>query len=164
MPVRDREALGFKSQAPVPRPDGGRPVVDAAGRERSIGSTCYREVSTWSVTWRATPRFHAKFASRAQTRRRRAIHLSDAVIQFESAIRDIAYRSGSKAEVRLPCFPPMCVSAPSTTAKKTANVTDTGGQRRIILESGRAGSICSGPVCTPTDGRPAVFKTVYGRP
>src|SRR5713226_4499949 len=56
----------------------------------------------------------------------------------------------------------MCVFAPSTTAKKTANVTDTGGQRRIILESGRAGSIRSGPVWTPTDDRPAVFKTVCG--
>ncbi len=40
-----------------------------------------------SVIWHATRRFHARFASRAQMRRCRVIHLSDAVAQFERASR-----------------------------------------------------------------------------
>lgn len=48
------------------------------------------------------------------------------------------------------------------TAKKTANLTDSGGHRRTILESGGAGSNCSGPLWTPVDHGPAVFKTVWG--
>ncbi len=48
------------------------------------------------------------------------------------------------------------------TAKKTANLTDTGGQRRMIRESEGAQSNRSGPQWTPEDGSPAVFKTVSG--
>ena len=44
----------------------------------------------------ATRRFHAKLASRAQTRSHCAIRLSDAATQFEIAISDIAYCSGSE--------------------------------------------------------------------
>ncbi len=48
------------------------------------------------------------------------------------------------------------------TAKKTANVTDTAGQRRTVLESEGVRSNCSGPRWTSIDGKPAVFKTVCG--
>ena len=48
------------------------------------------------------------------------------------------------------------------TAKKTANLTDTGGQRRMIMESEGAQSNRSGPQWRPGDGSPAVFKTVCG--
>ena len=44
----------------------------------------------------STCRFHAKLACRAQTRSHYVIRLSDAVTQFEIAIRDIAYCSGSE--------------------------------------------------------------------
>ena len=50
----------------------------------------------------------------------------------------------------------------SLTAKKTANLTDAGGHRRTILESEAARSNWTGPLWTPADGRPAVFKTVCG--
>ena len=54
------------------------------------------EAVAHSVTRRATRRFHAQFASRAQTRSHYAIRLSDAATQFESSIGDIAYCCGSE--------------------------------------------------------------------
>jgi hypothetical protein len=50
----------------------------------------------------------------------------------------------------------------SMTAKKTANLTYASGRRRSILESEGARSNCSGPLWTPVNHRPAVFKTVCG--
>ena len=46
--------------------------------------------------WRAARRIHVKFVPWAQMRVQCVIRLSDAVAQLESAIGDIAYRSGSE--------------------------------------------------------------------
>ncbi len=48
------------------------------------------------------------------------------------------------------------------TAKKTANLTDIGGQRQTVLESEGVRSDRTGPLWTPVDSKPAVFKTVCG--
>jgi hypothetical protein len=52
------------------------------------------------------------------------------------------------------------LSIRSLTAKKTANLTDTGVLRRTIVESEGARSNRSGLLWTLVDGCPAVFKTV----
>jgi hypothetical protein len=54
------------------------------------------EAPGYSVIRRATRRLRARFASRAQMRSHYAIRLSDAATQFEGAIGDIAYCSGSE--------------------------------------------------------------------
>lgn len=48
--------------------------------------------------------FHAKFASRDQTRSHYVIHLTDAITQFESAVGDIA-----DCTFKSPDPPPGCV-------------------------------------------------------
>jgi hypothetical protein len=81
------------------------------------------------------------------------------VVARDAKAQHIGARAGNQT-LNLGIKSPLFVR--SLTAQKRAKVMYLGGLRRAILESEAARSNGSGPLWTPMDGRPAVFKTACG--